>query len=588
MKKKSKENTLLNPGDIFRETYEVDCFVGSGAFAEVYRVKHKFLGLQAVKVLKPESIKDAEFSSVLSEAMILSHLTHPNIVRVFEANTFNKDKQEFIFISMEYISGESLFQLLKRKTRIGIPLALSIQRDICAGLSLAHRQNPPVIHRDIKPQNIMLSYDTTTPVAKVSDFGLAKTVDPKTRMADSAGSLVYLAPEDFWNYHSPASDVFSAGIIFYQMVAGVSPWNYDFSDVEDDFRAMETAVIKGRKKKPDKPSKFNDLCDKHLDEIALTAIEEDSAHRFKDATEFLNALIGYENRGAKPVSLKEESRLDKPIDIIQKAKGFEGVAGMDELKELLYSEIILPLQQKELFSKYRVPLPNGILLYGPPGCGKTFISRKLAEEVNYSYIEVKPSDLASTYVHGSQEKIGKLFRRAREKAPTLLFIDEIDALVPKRDDRLDHHYSSEVNEFLSQLGDCSRYGIVLIATTNRPDRIDQAALRTGRMDKLIFVPPPDFEARKALFKLFLKGRPLDSGIDYEALASETENYVASDIELIVNDSARKALKMGSDISMGHLADSINNAPPSVSKAMIDEYRDFHNRRSSGLDASSGQ
>jgi transitional endoplasmic reticulum ATPase len=576
MKKKSEENTLLNPGDIFRETYEVDCFVGSGAFAEVYRVKHKFLGLQAVKVLKPESIKDRSVSSIISEAVILSNLTHPNIVRVFEANTFKRDDREIVFISMEYVSGESLFQLLRRKIRIGIPLALSIQRDICAGLSFAHRQNPPIIHRDVKPQNIMLSYDTTNPTAKVSDFGLAKAVDPKTRMSGSAGTLAYLAPEGFWNYHLPASDVFSAGIILYQMITGVTPWNYDFSAAEGDLRMMETAIIKARKKEPVKPSKFNDLCDKDLDEIILTAIKTDSVSRFKDATEFLNALIGFENRESREVALPKRGTAAKPSDSIERAKGFDGVAGMDNLKELLYSEIILPLQQKELFNKYRVPFPNGILLYGPPGCGKTFVSRKLAEEVNYNFIEVKPSDLASIYVHGSQEKIGKLFREAREKAPTLLFIDEIDALIPKRTDRLDHHYSSEVNEFLSQISDCSRDGIILVAATNRPDRIDPAALRTGRMDKLIFVPPPDFNARTALFKLFLKGRPSSSDIDYDALASSTENYVASDIEAIVNDAARRALKERSNISMQHFVDSTNSNPPSVSKAMIDEYKDFVN------------
>lgn len=578
MAKKESENTLLKPGEILRETYVVDCLVGSGAFAEMYRVKHKFLGLQALKVLRPETIKNVEISSVISEAMILSRLTHPNIVRVFEANTFKKDGIEIIFISMEYVSGESLSQLLKRKIRIGIPLALSIQRDTCAGLSFAHRQDPPIIHRDIKPHNIMLSYDTTSPTAKVSDFGLAKVVDPGTRMAGSAGTLAYLAPEGFWNYHLPASDVFSAGLILYQMVTGVSPWHYDFDDVKDDFEAMGTAVIKARKKEPDKPSRFNDLCDKHLDEIVLTAIKTDSASRFRDATEFLNALIDYENRESKDVALTRKGTPEKPIESIEKAKGFEGVAGMKDLKELLYSEILLPLQQKELFNKYRVPLLNGILLYGPPGCGKTFISRKLAEEINYNFIEVKPSDLASTYVHGTQEKIGKLFRHAREKAPTLLFIDEIDAFIPKRTDRLNHHYSSEVNEFLSQLSDCSRDSIVLVAATNRPDRIDPAALRTGRMDKLIYVPPPDHDARMELFKMFLKGRPLVEDIDYDLLVSATENNVASDIEVITNDAARKALKEDSKILMHHLIQSINDTPPPISKEMLNKYRDFINKR----------
>lgn len=582
MRKKNTPNTLLVPGEVCKRTYTVDCFIGAGAFAEVYRVKHKFLGLQALKVLKPGKIKKEEQSDFVSEATILSHLTHPNVVRVFEANSFEKEGRELFFISMEYVSGETLFQLLKRKIRISLPLALSIQRDICAGLAIAHRQEPPIIHRDIKPQNVLLSYDTSTPTGKVSDFGVAKAVDPQTRMTDSAGTVAYLPPEGFWGFHTPASDVFSSGIVLYQMVTGISPWNYDFSGIDDDIRALETAVLRARKQKPQKPSFINDQCDGDLDEIILKAIEDDQSQRFKDSIEFLNALLDYENRYKKPVIQKSDKARPKTVEEIKKGSGFSGVAGMEELKELLYSEIILPLQQKDLYDKYRISLPNGILLYGPPGCGKTFISKKLAEEINYYFVDVKPSDLASIYVHGSQEKIGKLFQRAREKSPSIIFIDEIDALIPKRSDRLNHHYSSEVNEFLSQLGECGRDGIVVIATTNRPDHIDPAALRTGRFDKLIYVPPPDYDARVALFDMFLRDRPVSSDVKTNLFASATENYVASDIEAIVNQAARTALKDKSDITFKILINTINSTRPSVSRKLIEGYDRFKNNRGISL------
>ena len=197
MREKISKDTLLSPGDIVKDTYTVDRFIGAGAFAEVYRVRHKFLGLQAIKILRPDKINENEQSAFISEATILSNITHPNVVRVFEANSFKKADLELFFIAMEYVSGETLFQLLRRKIRISLPLAISIQRDMCAGLSIAHRQNPPVIHRDIKPQNILLSYDTSTPIGKVSDFGVAKAVNPITRMTDSAGTITYLPPEGF-------------------------------------------------------------------------------------------------------------------------------------------------------------------------------------------------------------------------------------------------------------------------------------------------------------------------------------------------------------------------------------------------------
>ena len=579
MSQKIPSKLLLQPGDIIKDTYTVDCFIGTGAFAEVYRVKHKYLGLQALKVLKPRAFSRDEQANIISEATILSNITHPNVVRVFEANSFKKNQIELFFISMEYVSGETLFQLLKRKIRIALPLALSIQRDICAGLSIAHRQNPPVIHRDIKPQNVLLSYNSSTPAGKVSDFGVAKAVDSKTRMTDSAGTIPYLPPEGFWGFHTASSDVFSAGIVFYQMVTGISPWIYDFTGIGDDVKTLETAVLKARKKNPKKPSILNEQCDNQLDEIIMKAIENDQAHRFKDATEFLNVLLDYENKDKRPIIQEQALSKEVKSEDIDKMRGFSGVAGMEDLKELLYSEIILPLQQKDLYDKYRISLPNGILLYGPPGCGKTFISKKLTEEISYTFFEIKPSDLASTYVHGSQEKIGKLFRKAREKAPAIIFIDEIDAVIPKRSDKLDHHFSSEVNEFLSQLSDCSRDSIVVIGTTNRPDQMDPAALRTGRFDKLIYVSPPDEDARIALFDLFLDGRPVSSDVKTNLLASATENYVASDIEAIVNNAARVALKKKSEVTFKILIDTINSMAPSVSEQMIEDYDQFKNRRS---------
>lgn len=246
---------------------------------------------------------------------------------------------------------------------------------------------------------------------------------------------------------------------------------------------------------------------------------------FDSAEAMLNALVGHSTIPFSP----------KP-----NGPGFSAVAGMDDLKRQLRVDVIEILANKEEALKYGLTIPNGILLYGPPGCGKTFISERFAEEAAYNYKYVKSSDLASTYLHGAQEKIAELFNEARRNAPTILCIDEFDALVPKRDVINNASQSAEVNEFLSQLNNCGSDSVFVIATTNRPDKIDSAVLRSGRIDYKIFVPTPDFESRKALFQVILKDRPIEDSIDYGKLAKITEGYLASDISAIVQAAAREA------------------------------------------------
>ncbi|MBK8352704.1 MAG: ATP-binding protein [Saprospirales bacterium] len=177
---------------------------------------------------------------------------------------------------------------------------------------------------------------------------------------------------------------------------------------------------------------------------------------------------------------------------MQPTLNWDGVAGMRELKAIFERDIILPLREPAIYKAYKVSLPNGVLLYGPPGCGKTFIARKLAEVLNYNFKEIKPSDLASIYVHGTQDKIGQLFADAKAQAPCMLFLDEIEALVPNRSSGgVSFHYQAEVNEFLVHLNECEKNKILVIGATNLPNLIDPAVRRPGRLDKKIFVAPPD-------------------------------------------------------------------------------------------------
>lgn len=269
----------------------------------------------------------------------------------------------------------------------------------------------------------------------------------------------------------------------------------------------------------------------------------------------------------------EEKRIFNPSK-----HGFTDIAGMDQLKQLITESFINVLNNRECAEAFGITPPS-ILLYGPSGCGKTFFAEAIANEVGINFIKVVPDDIASKWVHGTQEKISEIFRKAEHQSPTILFLDEFDAMVPHRTTSDLHNQNGEVNEFLCMLNNASSKGIYIIAATNHPECIDRAILRTGRIDEMIYVDMPDKAARESLFRLSLSKRPTAENIDYNKLADLTNGYNCSDISYIVKLASRKMFnasiaekdKPYKAITQKQLEEAISVKSPSVSSRDLREY-----------------
>jgi AAA+ superfamily predicted ATPase len=266
-------------------------------------------------------------------------------------------------------------------------------------------------------------------------------------------------------------------------------------------------------------------------------------------------------------------------DVPNRGSGLDKVAGMHELKALLRAEVVEPVRNPSPFQQYGLSIPNGILLHGPPGCAKTYIARALAEELGHHFLEIVPSELASPYVHGSVIRIRELFDEAAEKAPSVVFIDEFEALVPVRSGLggFQHHKAEEVNEILTHLNGSSEKRVFIIAATNQPEMIDPAVRRTGRLDKLIYVGPPDAEARHDMLSLHLANRPLSDQLDMNDLAKQLSGYSASDLRFLVDEAARDALSRRSPISMESFDRAMAKITPSIPAEIELQYQSIAQR-----------
>ena len=246
------------------------------------------------------------------------------------------------------------------------------------------------------------------------------------------------------------------------------------------------------------------------------------------------------------------------------------VAGMNEVKQRLEAAFLAPMRNPDLRRLYGKSLRGGLLLYGPPGCGKTFIARAVAGELGARFIAVSFADIIDMFVGQSERNIHELFEIARRNAPCVLFLDEVDAIGQKRSQLRNTPMRSAVNQLLLELDDISgnNEGVFLLAATNHPWDVDSALRRPGRFDRTLLVLPPDAAAREGVFRYHLKDRPV-AGIDLARLASKTDGYSGADIAHICETAAERALmdsvRRGEPrmIGLGDLEAAIGEVKPSL-------------------------
>ena len=233
---------------------------------------------------------------------------------------------------------------------------------------------------------------------------------------------------------------------------------------------------------------------------------------------------------------------------------FADVGGMDEVKQRLHRAFLTPLRQPELLKKFGKTISGGFVLYGPPGCGKTFLARAVAGEIGARFVNIGLSDVLDMWFGESERKLHELFEAARRHKPTLIFIDEVDALGQRRTSLRGAAGRTLVNQLLTELdGIAARNdGLFVLGATNHPWDLDPALRRPGRFDRLLFVPAPDAEARRQIFALKLAGRPLAPGLDFKAAAQATQGFSGADIEAV----ARGAVDLAIELSLQRGVDAV--------------------------------
>ncbi len=303
-------------------------------------------------------------------------------------------------------------------------------------------------------------------------------------------------------------------------------------------------------------------------------------------TEVLQKMVVTMKDFKEALKAIEPSALREVLIEIPKVK-WDDIGGLQEVKQRLREAVEWPLKNPKIFKRMGIRPPKGILLYGPPGTGKTLLAKAVATESEANFLSIKGPEIFSKWVGESEKAIREIFKKAKQTAPSIIFLDEIDAIAPRRGSYEGTRVTETVvNQLLTSIDGLEQMSdVVVIGATNRPDILDPSLLRPGRFDELVMVGIPDKEARKEIFKIHTANMPLAKDVDFDELADLTDGYVGADIEAICREAGMIALRedeKAKQVRREHFMKAMESVHPSVDEEMLDYYREMESKLGKGV------
>lgn len=558
--------------------YVIDSFIKKGVVAESYTVLGPDDMMYFMKVFDLKSIPHEQLfeGKEVYEIHLCKELNtdeNQNVIRYVDNGEVKKGNQTFHYLVTEFYRGISLLDAVKQDGRFDLEDAVQITLCVLSGLSFIHSR--AMLHNDIRPSNIMLQeLDDGMLMPTIIDLGhISYMVQGRPTFSVEDLMPYFRAPETFRAVYTVKSDIFSTGALLYFLIFGKSPWEMmDLRNVRDK-KKIADAVKKARMQDLILETEEVKLPD-YVKVILQKALAKRPNDRFASAAEFAQALLEQvmpelakriEEDETNPQAEAQSQDNSGPTITIRKGSGsgFDNVTGRDELKEQLRKEVLFALQNPEKAKMYKLPTINGVLLYGPPGCGKSLVLSSFAEELGFNYTIIRGPEMGHIYQDGVLDNLQRVFDAAEIKAPFVICIDELEFLAPNPNAEGEENVTPQISALYGMMNECSKKGILVVATTNRPDLIDQSIMRIGCFDRVFFVPQPDFEARKDIFIDHLKDRPAEE-LDFDELAKMSDDFNAGDIAEAVNEAAMTAAYNDVPISQKILIDVLKYKNPTYS------------------------